>query len=44
MSVYWSEQMRIAMQCTKAAHNQCRMMMFLPWMRWLPELAKTDKA
>ncbi len=44
MNIYWAEQMRIAMQCSQAAHSQCQMMMFLPWTYWLPKPRKpTDE-
>jgi len=41
MSFLFTEQMRIAMQCTQAA-QQCQMMMLFPWMCWMSQPRNTD--
>ena len=43
MNVFISEQMRIAMQCSKAA-QQCHMLMMFPWMCWLAHEKKKESS
>jgi len=42
MNIFLAEQMRIIIQCTQTANQQCQKMMLFPWMYWLPQQTRSD--